>query len=189
MVLADKYLYDGERILAVLPGDGFLQERELAATDGRIICARRGTFYDIRYEGLSSVGWGSTHEPAWAWASFAFTALAIAFARTAALVPASLPFGPFSIGLAGLKSLIGFPGVAFGMLAIAAALVFLVTARQGVVLRTPGGTFVFGYGQDRQEQAVAFTKAVRATGHCVLECRQGRQGNEARQGLFGKGNS
>ena len=162
MALADKYLYDGERVLAVLQGDSFLQGRELAATEGRVICARPATFYDVRYESLSSVGCGSIYQPAWAWASFVFTAMAIAFAWAAALVPASLSFGPFSIGIACLKSLIGFPGVAFGGLAIAAAIIFLFTARQGIILRTPGGTFVFGYGRDRQEQAVAFTKAVRA---------------------------
>jgi hypothetical protein len=189
VVLADKYLFDGERVIAVLPGDGFLQERELAATEGRIICARPDAFFDIRYESLSSVGCGPTHEPAWAGASLILTALAIAFGWTAALVPASLPFGPFSISLAGLRSLIGFPAVAFGLLAIAAALVFLITARPGVVLRMPGGTFVFGYGRDKQEPAVAFTKAVRAAGHCDLECCQGRQVTEARQGLSGKGNS
>ncbi|HEY3272235.1 MAG TPA: hypothetical protein VGJ92_00655 [Methanocella sp.] len=165
MALADKYLYDGERILAVLPADGFLQERELAATDGRIICAKPATFYDVGYGTLSSVSCGSIYQPAWAGASFVFTALAIAFARAAAIVPENLSFGPFNVGLGWLASLVGFPGVLSGAIAIGAAVVFLLTARMGISLRTPGGTFVFSYGRGRQEQAVAFTKTVRAACH------------------------
>jgi hypothetical protein len=162
MALADKYLYEGERILAIFPARGFLRERELAATESRVICAGPGTFCDVSYDCLSSVGCGSIYEPAWACASFVFAALAIAFARAAAFVPGSLSFGPFSIGLGWLASLVGFPGVACGALAVAAATFFLLSARRGIVLRTPGGTFVIGYGKGLNGRAVAFTKAVRA---------------------------
>jgi hypothetical protein len=165
MALADKYLYDGERILAMLSADGFLQERELAATDSRIICAKSAIFYDVTYESLSSVGSGSIYEPAWAGVSFVFTALAIAFAWAATFVPENLSFGPFNVGLGWLASLVGFPGVLCGAIAIIAAFVFLLTARMGISMRTPGGTFVFGYGRGRQDQAMAFTKAVRAVCH------------------------
>jgi hypothetical protein len=162
MSMADKYLYDGERILAVLPARGFLREGELVATDGRIICAKPATFYDVRYESLSSVGCGSIYEPAWAGASFVFTALAIAFAWAATLVPGNLSFGPFSIGLGWLASLVSFPGVLWGALAIVAAVIFLLTARMGVSMQSSGGKLVFGYGRERHDEAVAFTKIVRA---------------------------
>jgi len=162
MSLANKYLYDGERILAVLPADGFLREGDLVATDGRIICAKPAAFNDVRYESLSSIGCGSIYEPGWAGASFVFTALAIAFAWAATLVPGNLSFGPFGIGLGWLASLVGFPGVLCGALAIVAAVIFLLTARMGVSLQSPGGRLVFGYGRGRHDEAVAFAKAVRA---------------------------
>jgi hypothetical protein len=162
MSLTDKYLYDGERVLAVLPADGFLRDGELVATDGRIICAKPAGFYDVRYESLSSIGCGPIFEPVWAGASFVFTALAIAFAWAATLVPGSLSFGPFGIGLGWLASLVGFPGVLCGALAIVAAVIFLLTARRGIILQSPGRKLVFGYGRERHDEAVAFTKAVRA---------------------------
>jgi hypothetical protein len=169
MALADTYLYDGEHILAVLQASGFLGARELAATERRVILARPGRFCDVRYDCLSSVGCGSVYEPAWAFASFVFTALAIAFAWAATLVPENLSFGPFGIGLGWLASLVGFPGVPCGALAVAAAAVFLLTARTGICLQSPGRRLVFGYGRGRNDEAVAFTKAVRAA------CNPGRR--------------
>ena len=153
MALADKYLYDGERILALLPGDGFLQERELAATESRVIYARPGKFCDVTYDCLSSVGCGSIYQPAWACASFVFTALAIAFARAAAFVPGSLSFGPFNVGLGWLSSLIGFPGVLCGALAIAAAIIFLSHRADGnlsaVAGRQAASSAMAGTGRNR----------------------------------------
>lgn len=164
MTLADTYLYDAEHILARFPVRGFLSERELAATDRRVIFAGPGRFSDVTYASLSSLACGSSYEPAWAFAAFAFTALTIAFARAAAIVPGSLSFGPFSVGLGWLASLVGFPGVLCGAIAIVAAVVFLLTARMGILLQSPGGRLFFGYGRARHDDAVAFTKAVRAAG-------------------------
>lgn len=165
MALADKYLYEGEHVLALFRAEGFLQSGELAATEGRVICAGPGKFRDVKYDCLSSVGCGSVYEPAWACASFIFTVLAIAFARAAAFVPGSLSFGPFSISLGWLASLVGFPGVLCGALAVAAAVIFLLTARMGISLQSPGGMLVVSYTSGRHDDAVAFTKAVRAACH------------------------
>ncbi|HUL62732.1 MAG TPA: hypothetical protein VLT35_06680, partial [Methanocella sp.] len=93
-----------------------------------------------------------------------FTALAIAFARASAIVPGSLSFGPFSVGLGWLESLVGFPGVLCGAIAVVAVIVFLFTARMGILLQWPGGKLIFGYGRGRHDEAVAFIRAIRAAG-------------------------
>jgi hypothetical protein len=165
MALAEKYLFDGEHIVALFKAEGFLQRGELVATEGRVICAGPGRFRDVKYDCLSSVGCGSVYEPAWACASFVFTALAIAFARAAAFVPESLSFGPFGISLGWLASLVGFPGVLCGALAVVAAVIFLITTRMCIFLQSPGGRLAFDYGRGRHDEAVAFTKAIRAACH------------------------
>jgi hypothetical protein len=165
VALADYYLYEGEHILARFQAEGFLLRGEMATTECRVIYASPGRFRDMKYDGLSSVGCGSVYKPAWACASFVFTALAIAFARAAAFVPDSLSFGPFGVGLGWLASLVGFPGVLCGALAIVAAIIFLSTARLCIFLQSPGGRIALGYGPGRHDEAVAFTKAVRAACH------------------------
>jgi hypothetical protein len=165
VALADKYLYEGEHVLALFRAEGFLQRGELATTECRVIYAGPGRFRDMKYDCLSTVGCGSVYEPAWACAAFVFTALAIAFARAAAFVPDSLSFGPFGIGLGWLASLVGFPGVLCGALAIVAAVIFLLTAGMCITLQSPGDRLDFGYGRGRHEEAVAFTKAVRSACH------------------------
>lgn len=45
---------------------------------------------------------------------------------------------------------------------MATAFIFMLTARTGIFLQSPGGRLVFGYGRGRHDEAMAFTKAVRA---------------------------
>ena len=165
VTLTDKYLYEGEHVLALFRAEGFLQKRELAATECRVICAGPGRFRDVKYDCLSSVGCGFVYEPAWACVSFVFTALAIAFAHAATFVPGSLSFGPFGISLGWLASLVGFPGVLFGATGRSCRDHFPVDNQNGHFLQSPGGKLVVGYNPGKHDEAVAFTKAVRAACH------------------------
>ncbi len=114
VTLTDKYLYEGEHVLALFRAEGFLQSGELAATECRVICAVPGRFRDVKYDCLSTIGCGSVYEPAWACVSFVFTAPGHRLRPGCHNRAGNLSFGPFSIGLGWLASLVGFPGALSG---------------------------------------------------------------------------
>ena len=162
MALADRYLYEGEHVLAVLAGEP--GNRELAATERRVVCVQGTGFYDVSYGSLASVGCGPVWQPAWAYASFLLAAVAVLFGGLASLLPRGIPVGPFSIGLGGLVALVQFPGTVAAAFAVVAAMIFLLTARRAITLCTPGKLFVFGYEKGREDQALALVKVIRSAG-------------------------
>jgi hypothetical protein len=153
----DRFLFAGEKAVFSMEKGSPLGTEELAATDRRVIHVKGSKFYDIKYESLVSLGCYTVYE--WKW-----MILAIAAAATAALMSATI-FIPLQFTGAKIENMLTMMTFSAGLLLAFAGsmlLVFILTIRRGIIMKTQFDTHCFRYNRSMRKEAFDFVKIVRA---------------------------
>ncbi len=164
MAHIDRYMYVGEKALFSMKGGSILGSEELAATDRRVIHVKGDQFYDIKYESLVSLGCYTVYD--WKWVLIAIIATVTALLMTVTI------FIPLKFSTASLESLINMMSFSIGiLLALSGAmmLVFFITIRRGIILKTQSETRCFSFYRSQMRDAHDFVKIVRAAEAGILK--------------------
>jgi hypothetical protein len=161
MSLVGPYLYDGEQVLGSICRKSLLYEEEIAATDRRIVCARPGSFYDVPYDQLTSIGIHAIYPVKTGALAIALGSLALIALGTTAFIPMSLQVAMVSVDLKGVIGLLSFVGTLLGLLTLASVAAFYATMKRGIIMRTPAGVFAFPFWREQRNEAVELTKLAR----------------------------
>lgn len=153
----DKFLYIGEKPIFSLAKESPFGNEDLVATDRRIVHIRGDRFYDVKYESLESLGCYTVYE--WRWLLMGLIA-----AVTALLMSATI-FIPLHFSGIGIENMLAWMTFSTGLLLAFAGsmlLVFAITIRRGIIMKTQFETRHFHFNRSQKKEAFDFVKIVRA---------------------------
>ena len=160
----DKFLYAGEKAIFSLSKESPLGSEYLVATDRRIVHVRGERFYDVKYESLESLGCYTVYE--WRW-----LLLGIVAATTALLMGGTI-YIPLHFTSGDMDYLMNMMTFTAGLLlafASAMLLAFVITIKQGIIMKTQFETRHFRYYRSQKKEAFDFVKIVRAAEAGILK--------------------
>lgn len=160
----DKFLYAGEKAIFSLSKESMLGSEYLVATDRRIVHVRGERFYDVKYESLESLGCYTVYE--WRW-----LLLGIVAAATALLMGGTIyiPLHFTSVDMDYLMNMMTFTAGLLLAFASAMLLAFVITIKQGIIMKTQFETRHFHYYRSQKKEAFDFVKIVRAAEAGILK--------------------
>jgi len=160
----DKFLYVGEKAIFSLAKESALGSEYLVATDRRIVHIKGERFYDVKYESLESLGCYTVYE--WRW-----LLLGVIGAVTALLMGGTI-YIPLQFTDANLENMLTMMAFTEGLLlafACAMLLAFVLTIRQGIIMKTQFETRHFHFYRSQKKEAFDFVKIVRAAEAGILK--------------------
>lgn len=158
MVRIEKFMYIGEKALFSMSGGSYMGREELSATNRRIIHVKGDKFYDIKYEGLMSLGIYSVYDWKWALAAVLSILLALCVLGMTMFVPLKYS----GLNMANMINMLNFVGSMLLILALVLVAVFFLGMKSGIIMETPREKRCFKIKRDQRAEAMDFIKIVRA---------------------------
>ena len=153
----DKFLYVGEKAIFSLSKESPLGSEYLVATDRRIVHITGERFYDVKYESLESLGCYAAFE--WRWLLFGIVAAATALLMGGTIY---IPLHFTSVDPQNMMTMMTFTAGLLLAFAGSMLLAFVLTIRQGIIMKTQFETRHFRYYRSQKKEAFDFVKIVRA---------------------------